>query len=79
MAQDHSLGTRPVHMQRQIRVIEGVILAAVCFSIPVQARRKHFLGGTATGEGILGSGHPSEKLASEYNIYYYYSFIAASY
>ena len=32
----------------------------------LQARRKHFLSGTATGEGNVGSGHPSARSAEKF-------------
>ena len=31
-----------------------------------QARRKHFLSGTATGEGSVGSGDPSARSAEKF-------------
>ena len=32
----------------------------------MQARRKHFLSGTATGEGSVGSGDPSARSAEKF-------------
>ena len=32
----------------------------------IQARRKHFLSGTATGEGSVGSGDPSARSAEKF-------------
>ena len=37
----------------------------------VQARRKHFLSGTATGEGSVGSGNPSTRSAEKiFHLYF---------
>ena len=42
------------------------VLQPCSHSHPHQARRKHFLSGTATGEGNVGRGHPSARSAENF-------------